>query len=124
MLGSKRHVAAKLCVGPEHRVLDIGCGGGRLGLYLGSVAKAREVLGITLSKEQVAVARQRAADRGRAEKIRFELQDYREPNGRFDRIVSVGMFEHVGPSQYETFFEASVRLLADNGVMLLHTIGC
>lgn len=120
----KRHIAAKLCVGPAHRVLDIGCGWGGLGLYLGDVAGAREVLGITLSKEQLAVANQRALERGMAEKVRFELQDYRDLKGSFDRIVSVGMFEHVGPSQYETFFEASARLLDENGVMLLHTIGC
>jgi cyclopropane-fatty-acyl-phospholipid synthase len=82
-----------------------------------------EVLGITLSEEQLRTARERAAAAGVADKVRFELIDYRDVTGRFDRIVSVGMFEHVGPPQYRTFFRKCRDLLTDDGVMLLHTIG-
>ena len=121
-LAKKRHLAAKLLLQPGKSVLDIGCGWGGLGLYLAEVAGAG-VTGVTLSREQHAVANERAAEKGLADKARFELRDYRDVEGPFDRIVSVGMFEHVGVNHYETFFRKSAQLLADDGVMLLHSIG-
>jgi cyclopropane-fatty-acyl-phospholipid synthase len=116
------HIAAKLALAPGQRVLDIGCGWGGMALYLNRVADV-DVLGITLSEEQLKVARERAAAAGVADRVKFELIDYRDVVGRFDRIVSVGMFEHVGPSAYEVFFKKCRNLLTDDGVMLLHTIG-
>jgi cyclopropane-fatty-acyl-phospholipid synthase len=123
-LAKKRHIAAKLLVEPQHRVLDIGCGWGGLCLYLGEVAGVREALGVTLSAEQLAATRRRALAEGVQERIRFALQDYRDVTGSFERIVSVGMFEHIGPRFYRPFFETCRRLLSEDGVMLLHTIGC
>ncbi len=116
------HIAAKLAIQPGMRVLDIGCGWGGMALYLHRKLGA-EVLGVTLSEEQLAVARRRAADAGVADKVRFELIDYRQVTGEFDRIVSVGMFEHVGPRDYRTFLRQCRNLLTPDGVMLLHTIG-
>jgi cyclopropane-fatty-acyl-phospholipid synthase len=121
-LAKKRHIAAKLFVEPGMSVLDIGCGWGGLVLYLARVAGAGTVRGITLSEEQLAVARRRAAEAG-LDPASFALEDYRHTQGRFDRIVSVGMFEHVGPTHYDAYFRTSARLLAGDGVMLLHTIG-
>ncbi len=126
-LAKKRHLAAKLLLDRDRgerdlRVLDIGCGWGGLGLYLAEVAGA-DVTGVTLSQEQHAVANERAAEKGLAERARFNLQDYRDLKGSFDRIVSVGMFEHVGVNHYDTFFRKSAQLLADDGVMVLHSIG-
>jgi len=118
----KAHIAAKLHLKPGQRVLDIGCGWGGMALYLNRVADV-DVLGVTLSEEQLKVARARAAAAGVADRVRFELIDYREVSGRFDRIVSVGMFEHVGPPNYRRFFAKCRSLLAEDGVMLLHTIG-
>jgi cyclopropane-fatty-acyl-phospholipid synthase len=118
----KAHIVAKLHLQPGQRVLDIGCGWGGMALYLNRVADV-DVLGITLSEEQLAVARRRAEEAGVADRVRFELLDYRAVEGRFDRIVSVGMFEHVGPPFYRTFFRKCRALLAEEGVMLLHTIG-
>lgn len=122
----KAHIAAKLALQPGQRVLDIGCGWGGMALYLHAVAGV-EVLGITLSEEQLKMARERADAAGVADKVRFELLDYRvlaqRAPGTFDRIVSVGMFEHVGVPQFDTFFRACANLLTDDGVMLLHTIG-
>ena len=92
------------------------------GLYLAEVAGA-DVTGVTLSQEQHAIANERAAEKGLAERARFNLQDYRDVKGPFDRIVSVGMFEHVGVNHYDTFFRKSAQLLADDGVMVLHSIG-
>ncbi len=115
-------VCRKLQLTPGQRVLDIGCGWGGMALYLHHKTGA-EVLGITLSEEQLKVARARAAEAGVADKVRFELIDYRAVTGRFDRIVSVGMFEHVGPANYRSFFRQCHQLLSDEGVMLLHTIG-
>lgn len=120
----KRHIAAKLLLKPHHRVLDIGCGWGGLALYLTQIAGVAEVLGVTLSEEQIARAQQRGEDLGLAERARFALSDYRAVEGRFDRIVSVGMFEHVGLGNYEQFFATCRERLTDDGVMLLHTIGC
>nr|WP_295373030.1 cyclopropane-fatty-acyl-phospholipid synthase family protein [uncultured Sphingosinicella sp.] len=118
----KAHIAAKLALKPGQRVLDIGCGWGGTALYLNRAADV-DVLGITLSEEQLAVARRRAEEAGVADRVKFELIDYRNVEGRFDRIVSVGMFEHVGPPHYRAFFAKCHDLLAEDGVMLLHTIG-
>jgi cyclopropane-fatty-acyl-phospholipid synthase len=125
-LSKKAHIAAKLALQPGQKVLDIGCGWGGMALYLNKVADV-EVLGITLSTEQLKLARERAEAAGVSDKVKFELLDYRvlakRAPGYFDRIVSVGMFEHVGVPQFDTFFRASANLLKDDGVMLLHTIG-
>jgi cyclopropane-fatty-acyl-phospholipid synthase len=118
----KAHIAAKLHLRPGQKVLDIGCGWGGMALYLNQVADVA-VLGITLSEEQLAVARRRAEEAGVADRVRFELIDYRHVEGQFDRIVSVGMFEHVGPPHYRAFFRKCRSILAPDGVMLLHTIG-
>ncbi|GAB4151193.1 MAG: cyclopropane-fatty-acyl-phospholipid synthase family protein [Sphingomonadales bacterium] len=118
----KRHIAKKLLLKPECHVLDIGCGWGGLALTLNRLSGAR-VTGITLSDPQHARASARAGQAGVADKVDFQLQDYRKVEGRFDRIVSVGMFEHVGLPYYRTYFEKCRELLADDGVMLLHTIG-
>jgi cyclopropane-fatty-acyl-phospholipid synthase len=118
----KAHIAAKLYLKPGQRVLDIGCGWGGMSLYLNRVADV-DVLGITLSEEQLRVARRRAEEAGVSDRVRFELIDYRKIEGQFDRIVSVGMFEHVGAPHYDEFFAACRELLKPDGVMLLHTIG-
>ena len=118
----KAHIAAKLHLKPGQRVLDIGCGWGGMALYLNRIAGV-DVLGITLSREQLGVARNRAEAAGVADRVRFELTDYRDVEGQFDRIVSVGMFEHVGPHHYGRFFRKCRELLSRDGVMLLHTIG-
>ena len=119
------HIAAKLHLSGGERVLDIGCGWGGMAIHLAREHGAR-VVGITLSEEQIALARQRAEDAGVSDLVTFELVDYRALPGRgerFDRIVSVGMFEHVGRPQFEIFFRSCANLLNDDGVMLLHTIG-
>ena len=121
-LAKKRHLAAKLNLGANQRVLDIGCGWGGLGLYLARTFDA-EVLGVTLSDEQHAVAEERARQEGLQARARFEIRDYRDLNERFDRIVSVGMFEHVGVNHYHTFFDQAAKLLKRDGVMVLHAIG-
>jgi cyclopropane-fatty-acyl-phospholipid synthase len=118
----KRHLAAKLLLKPGLRILDIGSGWGGLGLYLAE-AGAGEVVGVTLSQEQLKVSRERARRAGLSDRVRFELCDYRALGGNFDRIVSVGMFEHVGVSHYPEFFGAVRTLLTDDGVALLHSIG-
>ena len=121
-LAKKRHLAAKLLVRPNSRVLDVGCGWGGLPLYLAEICGVQTV-GITLSEEQLALARLRAAERGLSNSVEFRLQDYRDVAGRFDRIVSVGMFEHVGVGFYDAFFHKIADLLANDGVCLLHSIG-
>ena len=121
-LAKKRHLAAKLALRPGQRVLDIGCGWGGLGLYLAEHCGV-EVVGVTLSEEQHAVANRRAEALGLAGKVKFLLQDYRKVEGPFDRIVSVGMFEHVGVGYFRAFFRACRNLLADDGSMVLHSIG-
>jgi cyclopropane-fatty-acyl-phospholipid synthase len=121
-LAKKRHLAAKLRLDQGQNVLDIGCGWGGLGLYLAELCGAN-VTGVTLSQEQYAVANERAAEKGLSVRARFLMQDYRDLRGSFDRIVSVGMFEHVGVVHYEAFFEKCAGLLKDDGVMVLHSIG-
>jgi cyclopropane-fatty-acyl-phospholipid synthase len=121
-LDKKAHIAAKLALEPGQKVLDIGCGWGGMALYLNRVADV-DVLGITLSERQLKVARDRAQQAGVADRVKFELIDYRLVEGEFDRIVSVGMFEHVGAAHFEDFFRKCRQLLKPAGVMLLHTIG-
>ena len=121
-LAKKRHLAAKLLVQPDARVLDIGSGWGGLGLYLAEVTGA-DVTGVTLSTEQLQVSNARAAEKNLTGSARFLLQDYRDIPGPFDRIVSVGMFEHVGVDFYETYFRRCAELMTDDGVMMLHSIG-
>jgi cyclopropane-fatty-acyl-phospholipid synthase len=120
-LAKRRHVTAKLLTGPDQSVLDIGCGWGGLGLYVGETCGSR-VTGITLSQQQLSVARRRAAEKGLSGSVAFHLQDYRDMAGTFDRIVSVGMFEHVGVGFYDDFFRKCSALLDRNGIMLLHSI--
>lgn len=125
-IDKKAHIAAKLDLKAGQRILDIGCGWGGMALYLHQKFGV-EVLGITLSEEQLKVAQERAAKEGVADKVKFELIDYRNlaerEAGQFDRIVSVGMFEHVGTPNFKTFFRCVANLMTDDGVMLLHTIG-
>lgn len=122
-MAKKRHIAAKLRLDrPGLKVLDIGSGWGGLALDLARRDEA-DVLGVTLSTEQLAMANERADAAGLAQRCRFALQDYRQVRGTFDRIVSVGMFEHVGAHYYDAFFTRVRELLAPDGVALLHTIG-
>ncbi|MBY0564407.1 MAG: cyclopropane-fatty-acyl-phospholipid synthase family protein [Hyphomonadaceae bacterium] len=118
----KELIAAKLCLRPGLSILDIGCGWGGLALHLART-RGVNVRGITLSQAQLPVARMRAQAQGLAAQTEFALEDYRETNGAFDRIVSVGMFEHVGRGHYDEFFRQIAALLAEDGVALLHTIG-
>jgi cyclopropane-fatty-acyl-phospholipid synthase len=121
-LAKKRHLAAKLAIEPGQRVLDIGSGWGGLGLYLAKATHC-DVTGVTLSSEQLKVSRERAAREGLNRAVHFEFKDYRKVEGRFDRIVSVGMFEHVGVNHYGAYFRKLRDLLSDDGVALIHTIG-
>ncbi|MEM9632548.1 MAG: cyclopropane-fatty-acyl-phospholipid synthase family protein [Pseudomonadota bacterium] len=120
-LAKKRHIASKLMIQPGMRVLDIGSGWGGLAIYLAEVCQA-DVVGVTLSEEQLALSRQRVEQRGLSNKISLQLRDYRTLNNQFDRVVSVGMFEHVGVGHYREFFEKVSTLLDDQGVALLHSI--
>ncbi len=117
-----RHIAAKLRLEDKQRILDIGCGWGGMAFYLAQLADV-EVLGVTLSEEQYDFAVLRAAELGLSDRVHFELQDYRNVNGRFDRIVSIGMFEHVGVARYDEFFGKIFQLLTHDGFGLLHSIG-
>ncbi len=121
-LAKKRHIAAKLLVDPGHSVLDIGCGWGGMGLYLAEACEAK-ITGVTLSTEQLAIANRRALESGRRHNIAFRLQDYRAIDQKFDRIVSVGMLEHVGAAWLETYFRKIADMLEKDGVALIHTIG-
>jgi cyclopropane-fatty-acyl-phospholipid synthase len=121
-LDKKRHLAAKLRLTPGMRVLDIGSGWGGLALHLAN-AGASDVTGITLSKEQLKVSRERAERAGLAARVRFEFCDYRELTGQFDRVVSVGMFEHVGVNHYPAFVANLKSLLTDDGIAVLHSSG-
>jgi cyclopropane-fatty-acyl-phospholipid synthase len=120
----KRHIAAKLLL--DHaglKILDIGSGWGGLALYLAQQAEGSDVTGVTLSTEQHKISATRSVQAGLADRVRFHLRDYREEGGRYDRVVSVGMFEHVGKSNYDEFFSKLHDLLDDDGVALVHTIG-
>ena len=117
-----RHVAAKLALRPGQRVLDIGCGWGAMAFYLAEIAEV-EVVGVTLSTDQQTLATRRAEERGLSDRVRFELKDYRGVTDRYDRIVSIGMFEHVGVQNYPAFFAKLAEVLVDDGVALLHSIG-
>ncbi len=116
------HIATKLNLSPGQRVLDIGCGWGSLALHLARHHDV-SVTGLTLSSEQLRVAEASARAQGLAEQVQFRLEDYREHRETYDRIVSVGMFEHVGKQHVQRFFDALRQRLADDGVALLHTIG-
>ncbi|WP_274540592.1 SAM-dependent methyltransferase [Telmatospirillum siberiense] len=118
----KRHIIDKLRLSPGQRVLDIGCGWGGLALAMAREADVT-VTGITLSEHQLKIARQRAKAAGLDDRVNFELIDYRQIGLTFDRIVSVGMFEHVGVDHYATFFNKVRGLLTDSGIALLHAIG-
>jgi cyclopropane-fatty-acyl-phospholipid synthase len=118
----KRHIAAKLKLADGQRILDIGCGWGGLALDLAKRADV-EILGVTLSEEQLKIATERAKAEGLSDRVKFELLDYRKVKGPFDRIVSVGMFEHVGTTHYDEFFKHVYDLLTDDGIALLHSIG-
>ncbi len=118
----KAHLAAKLLIEPDKTVLDIGSGWGGLGLYLARATGA-DVTGVTLSAEQHKASQERAREAGLSDRVRFRLQDYREVPETFDRIVSVGMFEHVGARHYREFFEKVKTLLTEDGVCVLHSIG-
>jgi cyclopropane-fatty-acyl-phospholipid synthase len=121
-LAKKRHLAAKLLLAPGHRVLDIGCGWGGLALTLARETGAA-VDGITLSTEQLATAQARAETAGLAARTSFSLTDYRDVAGPYDRIVSVGMFEHVGRPNFQAYFDQVARLLKDDGLAVIHSIG-
>jgi cyclopropane-fatty-acyl-phospholipid synthase len=121
-LNKRQHIASKLLLRPGMKVLDIGCGWGGLALYLASECGV-DVTGLTLSTEQLKVAQRRAAQAGLSDRVHFHLRDYREEVGSYDRIVSVGMFEHVGVNQYPVFFDQLNALLEEDGVALLHSIG-
>jgi cyclopropane-fatty-acyl-phospholipid synthase len=115
----KRHIAAKLMLEPDQKILDIGCGWGGMAQYLAGISGAH-VTGLTLSQSQLDYARRTT---GSGASTSFHLRDYRQEMGTYDRIVSVGMFEHVGVQNFKTYFDTVSRLLADDGVALIHTIG-
>lgn len=121
-IAKKRHIAAKLLLKAGQRVLDIGSGWGGMALTLAEDYGA-DVVGVTLSREQLQESKVRAHQLGLQRRVNFEMQDYRNVDGKFDRIVSVGMFEHVGPANYQSYFDTIARLLDHKGVALLHTIG-
>ncbi len=118
----KCHIAAKMLLKPGQRVLDIGCGWGGTGLFLAQKFNV-DVTGITLSTEQQRVAQRRAQELGLQDRVRFDLCDYRAVEGTFDRLVSIGMFEHVGPQNFLSYFRAAKRLMEVDGVFVLHSIG-
>ncbi|HUX79559.1 MAG TPA: cyclopropane-fatty-acyl-phospholipid synthase family protein [Alphaproteobacteria bacterium] len=119
----KHHLAAKLLLKPGQKVLDIGSGWGGLAIFLAREAGV-DVTGLTLSEEQHRVATERVKEAGLQNRVRFHLRDYRQETGKYDRIVSVGMFEHVGVKHYNEFFTQISSLLTEDGVALLHSIGC
>ncbi len=121
-LDKKAHIAAKMNIRPGMKVLDIGCGWGGLALYLNR-RYGCEVLGVALAEDQIAFCRERAKSAGVADKVRFELCDYRDVEGQFDRISSVGLLEHVGTPHYPQFFRHTHRLLKPEGVMFAHCCG-
>jgi len=118
----RRHLAAKLLLQPGQRILDIGSGWGGMALYLAKIGGG-QVTGLTLSEEQLKLSRDRVADAGMNDQVDFHLRDYREQDGKFDRIISVGMFEHVGVNYYREFVDKIKDLLTDDGICVLHSIG-
>ena len=121
-LAKCHHIRKKLCLEPGQKVLDIGCGWGSLAMHLAEHADV-EVVGVTLSREQLRVARSEARRRGLDDRVVFRLEDYRHHEGQYDAIVSVGMFEHVGRRNFQRYFQKVKALLKDDGVALIHTIG-
>jgi cyclopropane-fatty-acyl-phospholipid synthase len=119
----QRLLAAKMQLAPGHKVLDIGCGWGGMALYLAAMHDDIEVLGVTLSQEQYELANRRAEAAGLSDRVRFDVRDYREVSEKFDRIVSVGMFEHVGVHHYPEFFRKLDDLMTDDGLSVVHSIG-
>jgi cyclopropane-fatty-acyl-phospholipid synthase len=119
----KRHIAKKLCLQAGMKVLDIGSGWGGLSIEMAQSVSGLQVTGLTLSHEQLAVSQRRAAEAGLSDRVKFFLKDYRDETGQYDRVVSVGMFEHVGISNYQTYFRQLRNLLTPSGVALLHAIG-
>lgn len=120
-VAKKRRLIDKLLLAPGQSALDIGCGWGGLGLSM--VERGARVTGVTLSTEQHRTANERAAAKGVSDRADFRLQDYRDLDQSFDRIISVGMFEHVGAPNYQEYFDTVARLLADDGVAVIHAIG-
>ena len=116
------HIISKLYIKPGQKVLDIGCGWGGMSFEIAR-QKGCEVIGISLSKNQINYCQKKAKELNLDNQVQFKLIDYRELKGKFDRIVSVGMFEHVGVKFYRTFFKTVNKLLKDDGISLLHTIG-
>jgi cyclopropane-fatty-acyl-phospholipid synthase len=121
-LAKCNHIARKLMLAPGQRVLDIGCGWGSLALHLAETENV-SVTGLTLSTEQLRVAKAEAARRGCSDRVDFLTQDYRNHHGQYDRIVSVGMFEHVGRRNFKRYFQQLARQLRPGGMAVLHTIG-
>jgi cyclopropane-fatty-acyl-phospholipid synthase len=121
-LDKKAHLAAKLYLKPGMKVLDIGCGWGGMALYLNRMYGV-EVLGVALAPDQIQFCNERAAEAGVADKVKFELKDYRDVQGQFDRIISVGLIEHLGTPHYPGFFAHTRNLLKDDGVMVSHCCG-
>lgn len=118
----KKHIAEKLCLKPGQSVLDIGCGWGGMAIYLAQNYDVK-VVGVTLSDEQLVLGRERVKKLGLEDKVNLRLVDYRDLDQNFDRIVSVGMFEHVGVAHYEEYFSKIKSLLAEDGIALVHSIG-
>ncbi|MGZ9811975.1 class I SAM-dependent methyltransferase [Pseudoroseicyclus sp. H15] len=121
-MAKKRHIIGKLCVEPGMRVLDIGCGWGGMAITLAKEYGAH-VIGVTLSEEQIKIGRQRVKDAGLEDKVELRMMDYRDVPETFDRIVSVGMFEHVGRKHFREYFDKVHDMLTEDGVALIHTIG-
>lgn len=121
-LAKKRHIATKLYLQPGMKVLDIGCGWGGMAMYIAEQFDC-QVTGITLSEQQCSLARQRVNEKGLQDKVHIELMDYRNVNQKFDRVVSVGMFEHVGLNHYLEYFKTIKNILVDDGCALVHSIG-
>ncbi len=121
-LAKKRHIASKLLLQPGLKVLDIGCGWGSMAIYLAEKFGC-EVTGITVSEEQCSLARQRVKAHGLEHQVKIELLDYRDVSEKFDRVVSIGMFEHVGVAYYLEYFKTIKKILTDDGCALVHSIG-